>query len=196
MELQLKKYVPSFKTYDQPNLEKLETLVMTSTYDGAFTCVLGPYLLEQGPPGGRPVYKKRQQSLFIFYASDLHSWVVADANGVSGVSGVSVVSVEDSVLWRVRSDAMTPMEITETWEVARPNFYDGDGYPVVNRQQEEWDKVPDTEFWSSRFQGLPDACPCDEKVESGGAEVSNIAVASAVIERSSSSSSSSSDDDE
>ena len=92
---------------------------------------------------------------------------------------------------------MTPMEIAETWEVARPNFYDGDGYPVVNRQQEEWDKVPDTEFWSSRFQGLPDACPCDEKVESGGAEVSNIAVAvcaSAVIERSSSSSSS--DDDE
>jgi hypothetical protein len=63
---------------------------------------------------------------------------------------------------------MTPLDITETWEAVRPNFYDSNGCPVVNRQQEDgkgWDRVRDLEFSSSLFPGLPDACPCNEKVE-------------------------------
>ena len=146
------------------NLEKPETLVVTSTYDGAFTCVLGTYLLEQGrSPCGRPIYNKPDQPLFILYALSLRSWVFVESS-----SSRQTWSVRWKVLWRVRSDAMTPLDITETWEVVRPNFYDSNGYPVVNKQQEDgkgWDNVRDIEFSSSLFPGLPDACPCNEKVE-------------------------------
>ena len=109
---------------------------------------------------------------------------------------------------------MTPLDITETWEAVRPNFYDSNGCPVVNRQQEDgkgWDQVRDLEFSSSLFPQLPDACPCSEEGESeytedssvGGAAVA-VACSSSVTEKktsgsssdSSSESSSGSDDDE
>ena len=202
----LKKYVPSMTP--PPclcNLENPETLTVSSTYDGAFTCVLGAYLLEQGrSPCGRPIYNRPGQPLFILYASSLQSWVFAESSN----------SRQWSVLWRVRSDAMTPMEITETWEAVRPNFYDSNGCPVVNRQQEDgkgWDKVRDIEFSSSLFPQIPDACPCAEEVESEYTEDSSVAgaavavtCASTVTEKktsgsssdSSSESSSGSDDDE
>ena len=154
---QLKKYVPSMAS--PPclcNLENPETLVVSSTYDGAFTCVLGTYILEQGvSPCGRPIYKKPEQPLFILYAGSIQSWVFAESSNAR----------RWCVLWRVRSDAKTPLDIRETWEAVRPNFYDSDGCPVVNRQQEDgkgWDKVQDIEFSSSLFPQLPDACPCDE----------------------------------
>jgi len=107
------------------------------------------------------------------------------------------------------------MEITETWEAVSPICYDSDGWPVVSRSLYQyelsdldsqgyvvWDKVPDVMFSSSLFPQLPDACPCDEKVESEHAEVSNVAVTCAgeLTEKdtygSSSESSSGSDDDE
>ena len=203
----LKKYVPSMVDHGWggSNLENPETLVVTSTYDGAFTCVLGTYLLEQGrSPCGRPIYKKPNQPLFIIYAVSRRSWVFAESSN----------SRQWKVLWRVRSDAMTPMDVTETWEAVRPNFYDSDGCPVVNMQQEDgkgWDTVQYIEFSSSLFPGLPDACPCNENVESkytedssvGGAAAA-VACASSVTEKktsgsssgSSSESSSGSDDDE
>ena len=145
------------------NLEKPETLVVTSTYDGAFTCVLGTYLLEQGrSPCGRPIYNKPGQPLFLLYAGPIDSWVFAE----------SPDSRLWRVLWRVRSDAMTPMEITETWEAVTPICYDSDGWPVVNRSLYQyelsdldsqgyvnWDKVEDIEFSSSLFPQIPDACP-------------------------------------
>ena len=106
---------------------------------------------------------------------------------------------------------MTPLDITETWEAVRPNFYDSNGCPVVNRQQEDgkgWDRVRDLEFSSSLFPQLPSACPCSEEVEKEytedisveGAAVA-VACASTVTKKkktsgSSSESSSSSDDDE
>ena len=204
---QLKKYIPSTALLPCPdrNLEKPETLVVTSTYDGAFTCVLGTYLLEQGrSPCGRPIYNKPDQPLFILYALSLRSWVFAESS-----SSRQTWSVRWKVLWRVRSDALTPLEITETWEVVRPNFYDSNGYPVVNKQQEDgkgWDNVRDIEFSSSLFPGLPDACPCNEKVEGDTnipGDVAAVACACACwgktsgsSSESSSESSSASDDDE
>ena len=208
--LKLKKYVPSMDIphWTGSNLEKPETLVVTSTYDGAFTCVLGTYLLEQGrSPCGRPIYNKPGQPLFILHHLGSRSWVVAESS-----SSRQTWSVRWKVLWRVRSDAMTPLDITETWEAVRPNFYDSNGCPVVNIQQEDgkgWDKVRDLEFSSSLFPQLPDACPGNEKVESGhtedriveGAAVA-VACASTVTKKktsgseSSSESSSGSDDDE
>ena len=162
---QFKKYVPSMEHphWSGSNLEKPETLVVTSTYDGAFTCFLGTYLLEQGrSPCGRPIYNKPGQPLFILYALSLRSWVFAESSN----------SRQWSVLWRVRSDAMTPMEITETWEAVSPICYDSNGWPVVNRSLYQyelsdldsqgyvvWDKVEDIEFSSSLFPQIPDACP-------------------------------------
>jgi hypothetical protein len=207
---QLKKYIPSMELLPCPdrNLENPETLVVTSTYDGPLTCVLGPYLLEQGrSPCGRPIYNKPGQPLFILYHVQSGNWVFAESS-----SSRQTWCARHKVLWRVRSDALTPLEITETWEAVRPNFYDSNGCPVVNRQQEDgkgWDRVRDLEFSSSLFPGLPDACPCNEKVESGhtedriveGAAVA-VACASTVTKKktsgseSSSESSSGSDDDE
>ena len=66
--LKLKKYVPTMNIpqWTGSNLENPETLVVSSTYDGAFTCVMGTYLLEQGrSPCGRPIYNKPGQPLFI-----------------------------------------------------------------------------------------------------------------------------------
>ena len=205
---QLKKYVPSMVDHEWGgcNLENPETLVVTSTYDGAFTCVLGTYLLEQGrSPCGRPIYKKPNQPLFIIYASSLRSWVFTESS-----NSRQTWRARWKVLWRVRSDAMTPLDVTETWAVVRPNFYDSNGCPVVNRQQEVinwWDNVRDIEFSSSLFPGLPDACPCNEKVESDSnitGAAAAVACASTVTEKktsgsssgSSSESSSDSDDDE
>ena len=107
---------------------------------------------------------------------------------------------------------MSPLEITETWEAVRPNFYDSNGCPVVNRQQEDgkgWDRVRDLEFSSSLFPQLPGACPCSEEVEKEYEEDSSVegaavavACASTVTKKktsgseSSSESSSGSDDDE
>ena len=206
--LKLKKYVPSMDIpqWTGSNLEKPETLVVSSTYDGAFTCVLGTYLLEQGrSPCGRPIYNKPGQPLFILHHLGSRSWVFAESS-----SSRQTWSVRWKVLWRVRSDAMTPLDITETWEAVRPNFYDSNGCPVVNRQQEDgkgWDRVRDLEFSSSLFPQLPIACPCSEEVEKEytedisveGAAVA-VACASAVTKKktseSSSESSSGSDDDE
>ena len=191
---QLKKYVPSMVDHVPGvcNLENPETLVVTSTYDGAFTCVLGTYLLEQGrSPCGRPIYKKPNQPLFIIYASSRRSWVFAEL-----LSG----QFQWKVLWRVQSDAMSPLDIIETWEAVRPNFYDSNGCPVVNRQQEDgkgWDKVHDIEFSSSLFPQLPDACPCNEAVKSEDSNITEatvaVACASAVTEKKTSESSSESD---
>ena len=207
---QLKKYVPStdIPQWTGSNLGKPETLVVTSTYDGAFTCVLGTYLLEQGrSPCGRPIYNKPGQPLFILYHGQSRSWVFAESS-----SSRQTWSVRWKVLWRVRSDAMTPLDITETWEAVRPNFYDSNGCPVVNIQQEDgkgWDKVRDLEFSSSLFPQLPGACPCSEEVEKEYEEDSSVtgaavavACASTVTKKktsgsgSSSESSSGSDDDE
>ena len=105
---------------------------------------------------------------------------------------------------------MTPLDITETWEAVRPNFYDSNGCPVVNRQQEDgkgWDRVRDLEFSSSLFPQIHDACPCSDVVELEYTEDSSVAeaavavgCASTVTEKktsgSSSESSSGSDDDE
>jgi hypothetical protein len=161
---QLKKYVPSGPVSTSVcDLENPETLTVSSTYDGAFTCVMGIYLLEKGrSPCGRPIYNKPGQPLFILYAGPIDSWVFAE----------SPDSRLWRVLWRVRSDAMTPMEITETWEAVSPICYDSNGWPVVNRglYQYElsdldsqgyvvWDKVEDIEFSSSLFPQIPDACP-------------------------------------
>ena len=166
---QLKKYVPSMEHphWSGSNLEKPETLIVTSTYDGAFTCFLGTYLLEQGrSPCGIPIYNKPGQPLFILYALSLRSWVFAESS-----------SSQQSwrVLWRVQSDAMTPIEITETWEAVRPIYIAGcpRGWLAVNRSLFEyelsdveellpyvkWDKVEDIEFSSSLFPQIPDACP-------------------------------------
>ena len=203
-----KKYVPSGPVSTcVHNLENPETLTVSSTYDGAFTCVLGTYQLEQGrSPCGRPIYNKPGQPLFILHHLGSRSWVFAESS-----SSRQTWSVRGKVLWRVRSDAMTPLDITETWEAVRPNFYDSNGCPVVNRQQEDgkgWDRVRDLEFSSSLFPQLPSACPCSEEVEKEytedisveGAAVA-VACASTVTKKkktsgSSSESSSSSDDDE
>ena len=173
--LKLKKYVPSMELLPCPdrNLENPETLVVSSTYDGAFTCVLGTYLLEQGrSPCGRPIYNKPGQPLFILHHLGSRSWVFAESS-----SSRQTWSVRWKVLWRVRSDAMTPLDITETWEAVRPNFYDSNGCPVVNIQQEDgkgWDKVRDLEFSSSLFPQLPGACPCSEEVEKEYEEDSSV----------------------
>tara|TARA_Y100000389_G_C17292410_1_gene428706 strand:+ start:134 stop:814 length:681 start_codon:yes stop_codon:yes gene_type:complete len=207
-----KKYVPSgLVSTSVLNLENRETLTVSSTYDGAFTCVLGTYQLEQGrSPCGRPIYNKPGQPLFILYAGPIDSWVFAEL----------LPACQWRVLWRVRSDAMTPMEITETWEAVNPICYDSDGWPIVSRglYQGElrdldsqgyvvWDKVEDIEFSSSLFPQIPDACPCSDEVEPEYIEDSSVAeaavavaCASAVTEKktseSSSESSSGSDDDE
>ena len=208
-----KKYVPSGPVPTSLcDLENPETLTVSSTYDGAFTCVLGTYQLEQGrSPCGRPIYNKPGQPLFILYAGPIDSWVFAEL----------LPACQWRVLWRVRSDAMTPMEITETWEAVNPICYLSDGSPLVSRglYQGElrdldsqgyvvWDKVEDIEFSSSLFPQIPDACPCSEDVEKEytedisveGAAVA-VACASTVTKKkktsgSSSESSSSSDDDE
>ena len=190
---QLKKYAPSMVDHGWGgcNLENPETLVVTSTYDGAFTCGLGTYLLEQGrSPCGRPIYKKPNQPLFIIYTSSRRRWVFAESSNVR----------QWKVLWRVRSDAMTPLDIIETWEAVRPNFYDSNGCPVVNMQQEDgkgWDKVHDIEFSSSLFPQLPDACPCNEVVESEDSNITEatvvVACVSTVTEKKTSESSSESD---
>ena len=101
---------------------------------------------------------------------------------------------------------MTPMDITETWEAVRPNFYDSNGYPVVNRQREdgkEWDKVPDIIISSSLSPRLPYACPCCNEEDNEWPEVTAVdavTCAGALTEKdtygSSSESSSGSDDDE
>ena len=173
----LKKYMPSKKTpqWTGSNLEKPETLVVTSTYDGAFTCVLGTYLLEQGrSPCGRPIYNKPGQPLFVLYAGSLKSWVFAESSDLG----------KWKILWRVRSDAITPLDITETWEAVRPNFYDSNGYPVVNRHLEDgkgWDKVEDIQFSSSLFPQLTEACPCSDDLESEYAENSSVAGAEVAV---------------
>ena len=212
---QLKKYVPSMELqhWTGSNLEKPETLVVTSTYDGAFTCVLGTYLLEQGrSPCGRPIYNKPGQPLFILHHLGSRSWVFAESS-----SSRQTWRVRWKVLWQVRSDALTPLDITETWEAVRPNFYDSNGCPVLNIQQEDgkgWDRVRDIEFSSSLFPQLPSACPCSEEVveteykEDSNVEGAAVAVACASTVKkkktsgsgssseSSSESSSGSDDDE
>jgi len=207
---QLKKYIPSMELLPCPdcNLENPETLVVTSTYDGPLTCVLGPYLLEQGrSPCGRPIYNKPGQPLFILYHVQSGNWVFAESS-----SSRQTWCARHKVLWRVRSDALTPLEITETWEAVRPNFYDSNGCPVVNIQQEDgkgWDKVRDLEFSSSLFPQLPGACPCSEEVEKEYEEDSSVTGAVVAVacartvtnkktsgSESSSESSSGSDDDE
>ena len=208
--LKLKKYVPTMNIpqWTGSNLENPETLTVSSTYDGAFTCVMGTYLLEQGrSPCGRPIYNKPGQPLFILHHLGTRSWVFAEST-----SSRQTWNYRWKVLWRVRSDAMTPLDITETWEAVRPNFYDSNGCPVVNRQQEDgkgWDQVRDLEFSSSLFPQLPDACPCSEEGESeytedssvrGAAVAVAVACSSSVTKKktsgSSSESSSDSDDDE
>ena len=209
--LKLKKYVPSMDIPHCPdrNLENPETLVVTSTYDGAFTCVLGTYLLEQGrSPCGRPIYNKPGQPLFILYHVQSRSWVFTESS-----SSRQTWRVRWKVLWQVRSDALTPLDITETWEAVRPNFYDSNGCPVLNIQQEDgkgWDRVRNIEFSSSLFPQLPSACPCSEEVvKTEYKEDSNVAGAAVAVacastvtkkktsgSESSSESSSGSDDDE
>ena len=203
----MKKYVPSgCVPTSLVDLENPETLTVSSTYDGAFTCVLGIYLLEKGrSPCGRPIYNKPHQPIFILYAAPLQSWVIAESSN----------GREWRVLWRVLSDARTPMEITETWTAVRPICYDTDGWPIVNRSLFEyelsdldsqgyvvWDKVEDIQFSSSLFQQLPEACPCSEDLESeytedygvAGAAVA-VACASEVTEKKPSGTESSSESD-
>ena len=192
----LKKYMPSEKMpyWTGSNLEKPETLVVTSTYDGAFTCVLGTYLLEQGmSPCGRPIYNKPGQPLFVLYAGSLKSWVFAESSDLG----------KWKILWRARSDAMTPLDITENWEAVRPNFYDSNGYPVVNRNREDgkgWDKVKDIQFSSSLFPQLPEACPCSTELEytedsSVAGNTMTVECSSSVIEKKISGSASGSESD-
>jgi len=202
-----KKYVPSGPVPTSLcDLENPETLTVSSTYDGAFTCVLGIYLLEKGrSPCGRPIYNKPHQPIFILYAGILQSWVIAESSD----------GRQWRVLWRVLSNARTPMEITETWTAVTPVCYDSDGWPVVNAslfQYElsdldsqgyvSWDEVEDIQFSSSLFPQLTEACPCSDEVELEYTEDSMVVEAAvAVTEKktsgpeSSSESDSDSDDD-
>ena len=183
---QLKKYVPSgYVPTSLVDLENPETLTVSSTYNGAFTCVLGIYLLEKGrSPCGRPIYNKPHQPIFILYAGILQSWVIAESSD----------GRQWRVLWRVRSNARTPMEITETWEAVTPVCYDSDGWPVVNASlfQYElsdldsqgyvcWDEVEDIQFSSSLFPQLTEACPCSDDLESEYTEDSSVAGAAVAV---------------
>jgi hypothetical protein len=101
-----------------------------------------------------------------------------------GENAKTIANYTDYILWRVRSEARTPIDIAETWETVLPQGYDADGKPIMPRYADSalsgvpilWDEVHDTTFHSSlgtsRSVPLPAACPCPEGVEGGCAEAS------------------------